>query len=72
MPKKKKPLMTIGMAGRNVTYTGNYNVNWGTTKNSYNNSTKVFKKRTPAIKFVKSLKKKFKPKYKVNYIYMSG
>ncbi len=70
--RKGKPVMKVGMAGRNVTYDGNYSVNWGTSGTAYNRNQKSFKKREPAIKFVKSLQKKHKPKYKVDYMYLSG
>ena len=68
----KKKLMRIGIAGRNVTYSGKYAVNWGSTGNAYNRNTKQFKSRPKAIAFKNKLTKKFKPKYKVDYMYLSG
>ena len=68
---KRKKKMRIGMAGRNVTYYGTYNVNWGTTGSAYNKNVRAFKNRKRAISFKNKLIKKFKPKYKVDYIYMA-
>lgn len=67
----KKKTMKVSMAGRNVTYKGTYNVNWGTTGKSFNKNYKVFKSRKSAISFKNKLLKKYKPKYKVSYMYLS-
>jgi hypothetical protein len=71
MVKKKKKLMKVGMAGRNVTVDGKYDVTYGTTGTSYNRNVKSFKKRSSAVAYKNKLVKKFKPKYRVRYTYMS-
>ena len=71
MIRKKKPTMRIGMAGRNVTYSGNYAVNWGASGRAYNKNVKHFKKRTSAIKFKDQLVRKHKKKYQTKYMYLA-
>lgn len=71
MKRKKKPLMKIGMAGKNVTYGGNYNVNWGKTGKAYNKQVKSFKTRKKAIAFKNKLVRKFKPRNRIQYMYIA-
>ena len=68
----KKKTMRIGIAGKNATFTGKYHVNWGSTGNAYNRNSKGFKTRKQALSFKKKLVRKFKPKFKVDYMYLSG
>lgn len=63
--------MRIGISGKNVTYSGKYGVNWGKTGSSYNRNMKQFKTRKQAISFKDKLIKKFKPKHKVEYMYLA-
>ena len=64
--------MRIGMVGRKVTYSGKYAVNWGLTGNAYNRNSKSFSSRKKAISFKNKLTRKYKPKYKVNYMYLAN
>ena len=68
---RKKKVMRVSMAGRNVTYSGNYSVNWGDSGSAYNRNQKDFKTRKAAIVFVKKIKKKYQPTHKVDYMYLS-
>ncbi len=67
----RKKVMRVGMAGRNVTYSGNYRVNWGDSDNAYNRNSKGFKTRKAAIIYVRKLKKKYQPTHKVDYMYLA-
>lgn len=74
--KKKKPGFVIGMAGKNATFTGKYDVNYaaeGASPTKYNRSVKRFNTRASAIKFKdKLMKAKKKQGFKVKYMYLSG
>ncbi len=67
----KKKVMRVGMSGRNVTYDGDYSVNWGDSGNAYNRNQKNFKTRKAAIIFVRKIKTKYKPTHKVDYMYLA-
>ena len=70
-PRKKKPIMEIGMSSKYITANNKYNVYWGTTKNAYNNQHKSFEKRKDAMKFKNELIKKYEDRYKIDYMYLA-
>ena len=68
---KRKPVMEIGTSSKYITSNNKYNVHWGSTPSAYNNQKRSFKNRKDAVEFKNKLVKKYKKKYRIDYMYLA-